>query len=176
MPLLAAKNAALVVIDFQAKLMPAIHDGDTVLLNAGRLAEAARLLDVPAVLTEQYPRGLGATVPALADVAPAITKMSFDACAEPAFLEAVAGDSELVICGCEAHVCVGQTVLTLLEHRRRVVVVADAIGSRVPLSREIALQRMANHGAEIVTTEMVLFEWLRSAEHPQFRTVSKLIR
>ena len=176
MPLLSAGNAMLVVIDFQAKLMPAIHDGETVLLNAGRLAEAARLLDVPAVLTEQYPRGLGATVPALAEVAPAVTKMSFDACAEPAFLEAVAGDRELVVCGCEAHVCVGQTVLTLLEHRRRVVVVADAIGSRVPLSREIALQRMASHGAEIVTTEMVLFEWLRSAEHPQFRTVSKLIR
>ena len=176
MPLLAAKNAMLVVIDFQAKLMPAIHDGETVLLNAGRLAEAARLLDVPAVLTEQYPRGLGATVPALADVAPAIAKMSFDACAEPAFLEAVAGDRELVVCGCEAHVCVGQTVLTLLEHRRRVVVVADAIGSRAPQSRAIALKRMASHGAEIVTTEMVLFEWLRSAEHPQFRTVSKLIR
>ena len=176
MPLLAAKNAMLVVIDFQAKLMPAIHDGETVLLNAGRLAEAARLLDVPAVLTEQYPRGLGATVPALADIAPAITKMSFDACAEPAFLEAVAGDRELVVCGCEAHVCVGQTVLTLLEHRRRVVVVADAIGSRAPQSRAIALKRMASHGAEIVTTEMVLFEWLGSAEHPQFRTVSKLIR
>lgn len=176
MPLLAAKHAMLVVIDFQAKLMPAIHDGEAVLLNAGRLAEAARLLGVPAVLTEQYPRGLGPTVPALAGVAPAVTKMSFDACGEPAFLEAVAGDRELVICGCEAHVCVGQTVLTLLEHRRRVVVVADAIGSRVPQSREIALQRMASHGAEIVTTEMVLFEWLRSAEHPQFRTVSKLIR
>ena len=176
MPLLSAGNAMLVVIDFQAKLMPAIHDGEAVLLNAGRLAEAARLLDVPAVLTEQYPRGLGATVPALADVASAVTKMSFDACAEPAFLEAVTGDRELVVCGCEAHVCVGQTVLTLLEHRRRVVVVADAIGSRAPRSREIALQRMASHGAEIVTTEMVLFEWLRSAEHPQFRTVSKLIR
>ncbi len=176
MPLLSAKNAMLVVIDFQAKLMPAIHDGETVLLNAGRLAEAARLLDVPAVLTEQYPRGLGPTVPALAEVARPVTKMSFDACAEPAFLEAVVGDRELVICGCEAHVCVGQTVLTLLEHRRRVVVVADAIGSRAPQSREIALQRMASHGAEIVTTEMVLFEWLRSAEHPQFRTVSKLIR
>lgn len=176
MPLLSAKNAMLVVIDFQAKLMPAIHGGESVLLNAGRLAEAARLLDVPAVLTEQYPRGLGLTVPALADVGQPVIKMSFDACAEPAFLEAVAGDRELVICGCEAHVCVGQTVLTLLEHRRRVVVVADAIGSRAPQSREIALSRMASHGAEIVTTEMVLFEWLRSADHPQFRTVSKLIR
>ncbi|MCO5090820.1 isochorismatase family protein [Bosea sp. (in: a-proteobacteria)] len=176
MPLLTMNNAMLVVIDIQEKLLPAIHDGETMLLNAGRLAEAARLLDVPMVRTEQYPRGLGATVPALAEAGPAIAKMSFDACAEPAFLEAVAGDRELVVCGCEAHVCVGQTVMTLLEHRRRVVVVADAIGSRAPRSLETALSRMARHGAEIVTTEMVLFEWLRSAEHPQFKPISKLIR
>lgn len=176
MPLLAARNAMLVIIDFQGRLMPAIHAGEKVLLNAGRLVEAARLLDVPAVLTEQNPRGLGTTVPELAGAGPVVTKMSFDACAEPAFLDVIAGDRELVVCGCEAHVCVGQTVLTLLAHRRRVIVVADAIGSRAPESREIALSRMASHGAEIVTTEMVLFEWLRSAEHPQFRPVSKLIR
>ena len=176
MPLLSAGNAMLVIIDFQARLMPAIHAGDKALLNAGRLVEAARLLDISVILTEQNPRGLGATVPELAGAGPVVTKMSFDACAEPAFLNAVAGDRELVVCGCEAHVCVGQTVLTLLEHRRRVIVVADAIGSRAPESREIALRRMAGHGAEIVTTEMVLFEWLRTAEHPQFRPVSKLIR
>lgn len=176
MPLLAAGNATLVVIDFQARLMPAIHAGDKVLLNAGRLVEAARLLAVPAVLTEQNPRGLGPTVPELAGVGPVVAKMSFDACGEPAFLEAVAGDRELVVCGCEAHICVGQTVLSLLEHRRRVVVVADAIGSRAPESGAVALARMAAHGAEIVTTEMVLFEWLRTAGHPQFRPVSKLIR
>ena len=176
MPLLVARNAMLVVIDFQGRLMPAIHAGDKVLLNAGRLVEAARMLGVPAIVTEQNPRGLGPTVPELAGAGPVVTKMSFDACGEPAFLEAVAGNHELVVCGCEAHVCVGQTVLTLLDNRRRVVVVADAIGSRVPESREIALSRMASHGAEIVTTEMVLFEWLRSAEHPQFRPVSKLIR
>lgn len=176
MPLLAAGNAMLVVIDFQARLMPAIHAADGVLLNAGRLVEAARLLDVPTLLTEQNPRGLGPTVPELAGAGPVIAKMSFDACAEPAFLDTVAGDRELVICGCEAHVCVGQTVLSLLEHRRRVAVVADAIGSRAPESRELAIRRMAGHGAEVVTTEMVLFEWLRSAEHPQFRTISKLIR
>jgi nicotinamidase-related amidase len=127
-------------------------------------------------MTEQYPRGLGTTVPALAGSGPAIAKTSFDACAEPAFLETVAGDRELVVCGCEAHVCVGQTVLTLLEYRRRVVVVADAIGSRAPQSLEIALGRMAGHGAEIVTTEMVLFEWLRGAGHPRFKPISKLIR
>lgn len=176
MPLITAENAMLIVIDLQARLMPAIHDGERVLLNASRLAEAARLLSIPLLITEQNPRGLGPTVPELADAGPVITKMSFDACGEPTFQDAVAGAGALVICGCEAHVCVGQTVLSLREQGRRVVVAADAIGSRVPESREIALRRMAEHGAEIVTTEMVLFEWLRTAEHPQFRPVSKLIR
>ncbi len=176
MPLVNAEKAMLVIIDFQARLMPAIHQGERVLLNAVRLVEAARLLAVPAILTEQNPRGLGATVPELAGAGPAIAKISFDACGEPAFVEAIAEAREIVICGCEAHVCVGQTVLGLRAEGRRVVVAADAIGSRAPESREIALRRMAEHGAEIVTTEMILFEWLRSAEHPQFRPVLKLIR
>ena len=176
MPLLNAKTATLVIVDFQSRLMPAIHDGTRMVENAKRLVDAAKLLAVPVLMTEQNPAGLGGTVPELADAGPVITKMSFDSCAEPAFLEALAGDGELVLCGCEAHVCVGQTVLSLLEHKRRVVVVLDAIGSRAPESKEVALRRMERHGAEIVTTEMVVFEWLRTAAHPQFRPVSKLIR
>jgi nicotinamidase-related amidase len=176
MSLLSAKSATLVIVDFQSRLMPAIHDGARLVANAHRLVEAARLLTVPILMTEQNPAGLGGTVPELADSGPVITKMSFDSCAEPAFLEALAGDGELVLCGCEAHVCVGQTVLSLLEHKRRVIVVQDAIGSRAPESKEVAVRRMERHGAEIVTTEMVVFEWLRTAAHPQFRQVSKLIR
>lgn len=176
MPLLNAKNAVLLVIDLQERLMPAIHDGERVVAHAAHLGEAARLLDVPVVVTEQNPAKLGPTVPALAGAAPAIAKMSFDACAEPAVLEALGGDRELVICGCEAHVCVAQTAMTLLEYRRRVVVVQDAVGSRMPNSHAVAISRLAAHGAEIVTTEMVLFEWLRTAAHPQFRAISKLIR
>lgn len=176
MPLLNPKAATLVIIDFQARLMPAIEDGDRLVANARRLVDAAGLLRVPVLMTEQNPAGLGATVPELAGAGPAIAKMSFDSCAEPAFLEALAGDRELVICGCEAHVCVGQTVLSLLEHRRRVVVVQDAIGSRARESKDVAIRRMERHGAEIVTTEMVVFEWLRTAAHPQFRAAAKLIR
>lgn len=176
MPLISASNSRLVIVDFQLRLMPAIHDGARILANARRLVDAAALLAVPVLLTEQNPAGLGVTVPELADSGRIVTKMSFDSCAEPAFLEALAGDDELILCGCEAHVCVGQTVLSLLEHKRRVVVVQDAIGSRVPESKEVALRRMEHHGAEIVTTEMVVFEWLRSAEHPQFRAAVKLIK
>ncbi len=176
MPLISAANARLVVIDIQGRLMPAIHESERVVANARRLADAARMLARPILMTEQNPEKLGGTVPELAKAGPVLAKMSFDSCAEPAFLDALVGDDDLVICGCEAHVCVAQTVLTLLEHRRRVFVVADAIGSRAPESKEVAIRRMERHGAEMVTTEMVVFEWLRSASHPQFRDVSKLIR
>jgi nicotinamidase-related amidase len=171
-----ANRSRLVVIDFQARLMPAIHDGARLLANAGRLVAAAKLLELPIVMTEQNPAGLGATVPELADAAPAIAKMSFDACATPDFIEAIAGDDDLILCGCEAHVCFGQTALSLLEHKRRVLVVQDAVGSRLPESKEVSLQRLARNGAEIVTTEMVVFEWLRTAEHPQFRAALALVK
>lgn len=176
MPLISATNARLVVIDIQGRLMAAIHDSERVIANARRLAEAARMLERPILMTEQNPEKLGGTVAELAEAGPVVAKISFDSCAEPAFLEALGGDDDLVVCGCEAHVCVAQTVLTLLEHRRRVFVVQDAIGSRAPESKDVAIRRMERHGAELVTTEMVVFEWLRSASHPQFRDASKLIR
>lgn len=176
MPLMDARNAQLVLIDIQERLMPAIDRSERVVAHALKLVEVARLLGVPIVATEQSPGKLGRTLAGIGDVGRALPKTSFDACAEPTFLEAVLGDRELVVAGCEAHVCVLQTVLTLLAHRRRVVVVQDAVGSRAAESREAALSRMAAHGAEIVTTEMVLFEWLRTADHPRFKAMSTLIR
>lgn len=176
MPLISPSQATLVIIDVQARLMPAIHDGGRVLENARRLVDAAGLLGLPLLMTEQNPDGLGGTVPELAGSGPVIRKMSFDSCAEPAFLAALAGERDLVVCGCEAHVCVLQTVITQLSFRRRVYLVQDAVGSRREESKSVAITRMQRHGAEIVTTEMVVFEWLRSASHPQFRPVSKLIR
>ncbi|MFA6032048.1 MAG: isochorismatase family protein [Myxococcota bacterium] len=177
MPLLDASQARLVVIDVQARLMPAIHDGARIVANARRLVYAASLLDIPILTTEQNPDGLGETLPELTGYGPVVAKMSFDACAEPDFLAALPDDDEeLVLCGCEAHVCLGQTALGLLALGRRVIVVQDAVGSRVPESKEVALRRLERHGAEIFTTEMVVFEWLRSAEHPQFRAVLKLVK
>jgi len=176
MPLLNAARSTLVIVDFQARLMPAIDDGPHLVANAQRLVAAAGLLAVPVVMTEQNPAGLGGTIPELAGAGPVVSKMSFDACAEPAFLEMLAGDGQLVLCGCEAHVCLGQTALSLLAYRRRVAVVQDAAGSRQPASKEAALRRLERHGAEIVTTEMVIFEWLRSAADPRFREVLKLVK
>ena len=172
-------QSTLVMIDLQERLMPAIHDNEAVAGNARRLAQAAKLLDVPVIGTAQYPAGLGPNVAdlhALCDTV--IAKNDFDACGEPAFMAApdAAGRADLIVAGCEAHVCVLQTVLGLLRHKRRVRLVADAIGSRLPLNKAIAIGRAKAAGAELVTTEMVLFEWMRSSEHPRFREVLRLIK
>ena len=176
--LLTAETAVVLLIDLQERLVPAIHDGETMVARAARLAEAARLLDVPIRATEQYPAGLGSTVPALADYPQSVlAKTTFSAVADPGFAELLpAGVSEIIVAGCEAHVCVLQTVLGLLPRGRRVLMVADAVGSRDPADRAAAIDRARQHGAEIVTSEMVLFEWLRDARHPKFREVQKLLK
>jgi len=176
--LLTAESAVLVIIDMQERLMPAIHDGDTVVARAVRLAEASRLLDVPIRATEQYPAGLGPTVPPLADYPQAtLAKTAFSAVADPGFHDLMPGGvSQIIVAGVEAHVCVLQTVLGLLPGGHRVLLVADAVGSRHPDDRDAAIARARQHGAEIVTSEMVLFEWLRDSQHPKFREVQKLLK
>ena len=179
MPTLKPETCSLLVVDFQTRLMPAIDAGETAVKNTGRLLDAAAMLEVPVLATEQNAKGLGATVPALmAKLSPAqiIAKMSFDACRTPGFVGCLADPPRIVVTGCEAHVCVLQTVLGLLQLGRKVYVVADAIGSRTAANKEAALRRMQRHGAEIVTTEMVIFEWLGSADHPKFREAVALIK
>jgi nicotinamidase-related amidase len=176
--LLTADGAVLLLIDLQERLVPAIYNGEVVVARAVRLAEAARLLDVPVRATEQYPAGLGPTVPPLAAYPQAVlAKTTFSAAEDPGFSGLLpAGTSEIVVAGCETHVCVLQTVLGLLGRGRRVLLAADATGSRHPDDRTAALDRARQHGVEIVTSEMVLFEWLRDARHPKFREVQKLLR
>ena len=171
------RASTLVLIDFQAKLVPAIDEAASAVANARRLKEAAAMLDVPTVFTEQNAKRLGPTVPELAPAPSLIAhKMTFDACGGPDFLPRLTEGHAIVVTGCEAHVCVLQTVLSLLEDGRRVFVVGDATGSRRAESKETALRRMERHGADVVTTEMVLFEWLKTAEHPRFREIAALIR
>lgn len=170
-------QSLLLVIDFQSKLMPVIHGGESAVRNASRLIEAAKLIDIPRLFTEQNPKGLGATVTELpVEEDRLVHKQFFDACREDGFLDRLPADADVVVVGCEAHVCVQQTVLGLLAASRKVYLVRDAIGSRAPENKEAAVQRMARHGAEIVTTEMVVFEWLQTAEHPQFRPAVALIK
>jgi len=175
---LAAPDCALLLIDLQQRLMPVITDGDGVVMNATRLAEAAHLLDVPIVATEQNPEGLGPTVAVLAKHPRRIMrKTCFDGTRETAFADFLpSARSTLVVAGCEAHVCVLQTVLGLLSRGARVALVRDAVGSRRAENRDAAIERARAHGAELVTTEMVIFEWLEASDHPRFREALRLVK
>lgn len=177
MKTLDRSTSQLLVIDIQGRLMPVIDRADTVIRNTRRLLDAAAIFDMPVLFTEQYPKGLGPTVPeVLVPEARIVAKMSFDACRTEGFLESLSDRSDIVVAGCEAHVCVLQTVLGLLSGGRRVIVVEDALGARQEASKAAALSRMARCGAEIVTTEMVVFEWLETATHPRFKEVVALIK
>jgi nicotinamidase-related amidase len=171
-----SKRSVLLVIDFQSRLMPAIHEGEMAVRNASRLIDAAKLFGIPRLFTEQNAKGLGSTVDDLpVEKDWLVHKQFFDACREDGFLERIPTGAHAIVAGCESHVCVQQTVLGLLEASRKTYVVRDALGSRRPEDKETAIRRMERHGAEIVTTEMVMFEWLRTAEHPQFRRAIGLI-
>ncbi len=175
---LNSDDSVLLIVDLQTRLMPSINGREAMVANARRLIDAAALVRVQHLFTEQNIKGLGPTVTEVAPEEPSLIthKMTFDAVRTPGFLERLPTEAAIVVAGCEAHVCVLQTVLGLLELGRRVFVVRDALGSRREESKETALRRMERHGAEIVTTEMVVFEWLGSAEHPRFREALALVK
>jgi isochorismatase family protein len=165
----------------QEKLAPAMADPAGVIRNSGVLLQAAARLGIPAVVSEQYPQGLGPTVPELRALAPdpaRIAKLSFSCAADPALQQQIkaAQRSLIVIAGLEAHVCVLQSALGFQQAGYQIVVVADAISSRTAANREVALQRLRENGVEVATTEMVLFEWLGQAGTPEFKEVSRLIK
>jgi len=174
-------RSLLLAIDFQTKLAPAIHEGPAAIARARRLLEIARILEVPRLASEQYPQGLGPTVPELAELfaeQEIVAKLTFSAAREPAFLAAVeaSGRRQLVVTGTEAHVCVLQTAMVLHQEGYEVFLVADAVGSRTPENRSLALQRMRAAGIAVVSAEMVAFEWLGRAGDEAFRTVLPLIK
>lgn len=170
MPLLSAGSSVLCVIDLQERLMPAISGAPDVLENAARLIKAAARLDVGVTTTEQDPAKLGPTVEPIAALLPV------PAVAKSTFAADLAFSSTVVACGCEAHVCVQSTLLALRASGHEVAVVADAVGSRSPHDRDAAVARMRDHGVDVVTTEMVVFEWLGSSGNPAFREVLQLIK
>jgi nicotinamidase-related amidase len=171
-------ECTLLLIDLQARLMPAIRDGDAVVRRCVQLATAARELGIHVIGTEQNPAGLG---PLVAEIAPlcetTLIKFHFSAPAEEGFLQRLpAGRDTLVVAGCEAHVCVFQTVAGLIESGRAVKWVADAVGSRHPHDRLSATERARALGADVVTTEMVIFEWLGTSQHAKFDRLLQLVR
>lgn len=174
---MSAADTTLILIDLQARLMPAIERGEVVLGRCAVLARAARILGIPVVATEQNPNGLGPTVPALAGlVERTVAKTSFDGAADGLVDAIPPSRRRLVVAGCETHVCVLQTVLGLRARGFDVALAADAAGSRRAEDRAAAIERMRRHGAEIVTSEMAVFEWLRRSDHPNFRELLALVR
>ncbi|WP_448204760.1 hydrolase [Azospirillum sp. sgz302134] len=179
--LLSSERSVLLVVDVQERLMPAILESARVARNVGILLKAAKALDVPVLATEQYPKGLGPTVEPLRDLLPpdsVVEKITFSCTGEPAFLDRLAriGRDQIVLCGAEAHVCVLQTALSLAAMGRTVALAADATSSRAASNLDLAIARMRGHGVEIVSTEMVVFEWMERAGTPSFKAVSALIK
>jgi nicotinamidase-related amidase len=175
-------QVALVVVDVQEKLVPAMNSrvsGDLV-QNVGLLLEGFEALDLPVIATEQYSKGLGHTIDKLkaATSQSCIEKTSFSCCGEPNFMEALekTGAKQILLVGMEAHVCVLQTLLELIDHGYVVHLVKDAICSRFKTDFETAVATADAAGAVITTTETALFQLVGGAKHPGFKTVSKLAR
>ena len=182
MPRLRPEDALLLVIDMQEKLQPLIHDDARVRRAAAVLAEGCRLLGVPVFVTEQYPKGLGPTVPELRGAVEAaggtLEKTSFSCLGDASIAARVqaSGRRDVLLAGVEAHVCVLQTALDLLDAGHRVHVVEDAVGSRTAENKEVGVWRARRHGADPASVESVLFELMGDARHPRFKDVQRLVK
>jgi nicotinamidase-related amidase len=180
MSLLKGHRTALVLVDYQQRLLPAIHGGQRAVDEALLLARVARELGIVVIGTEQNPAGLGPNVAAVREACDTtLTKMHFNACLD-GLVEALRAREpalrQVVVAGCEAHVCLLQTALGLQQHALEVAVVASACGSRSPADHALAMQRLAQAGAVIVSPEMVAFEWLATCEHANFKAVLTLLK
>ena len=179
--LIRRDDSLLLLVDLQEKLAPAIFEGERVIANSVRLLEGARQLGVPAFVSEQYVRGLG---PSVAEIRSAATDAHFfekthcSCAAEPGVIDMLraARRPQVILTGTETHVCVLQTAFGLLGAGFEVFLVADAASSRTPENRSAAIERMRAAGIQIVTSEMVLFEWLHAAGTDEFRRLLPLIK
>ena len=180
---LSPESSLLVVIDVQERLLPAIQNRQQILFNVRRLLEGTRLLGIPVVVSEQYPQGLGNTVKELTPYVPegtvVLSKKSFSIYDDESIRSEIESRKrpQIILCGIEAHVCVLQSAFDILRaggHEMWIVV--DAIGSRFAGDQEMALRRFETSGMVLTTTESLLFEWCRSADHPQFKEISRLVK
>lgn len=180
--MLKVEDTAIVLIDLQGKLARMVHESETLLDQMTKLVKGAKVLGVPIIWMEQYPQGLGSTLNPVRELLEAtntpISKMVFSACSNEAFQEAERKieAKNYLVAGIEAHICVYQTVQGLLQQGRYTEIVTDAISSRTLENKEVAIQKMTSLGAEVTSVEMALFELMGTAEHPQFKTVSQIIK
>lgn len=177
------ENCQAMIIDVQEKLSPHIYRYNDILKKTLILIQGLQVLDIPILLNEQYPEGLGRTVPEIMAVldttkSKTIEKVTFSACDNDETWNYLAQQNRIsvLVFGVEAHVCVMQTVLDLLDNGMQPVVIADAIGSRSAYDRRQAIRRMRRAGAVITTTEAILFELCRSSKDPVFKAISQLVK
>ncbi len=176
-----SNNVAALVIDFQERIFPAIHEHEKLLRNVPILLEGLKVLDIPIFVTEQYVKGLGPTVPEIAcclEGIERIEKSSFSCCDEPRFSLALAnsGKDFVIVCGIESHVCVLQTVIDLKQHGYNPIVVEDCISSRKESDKRTALDRMRHEGVILTSYEAILFELLRFSGGETFKAISRLVK
>ena len=179
--LLTTDSTALLVIDIQERLFPVMHDKEKLLRNVVKLIKGARVLEIPILLTEQYPKGLGPTLPEIKELLPdvkPIEKVSFNCCDEEAFCKALEAlkRKQVLIAGIEAHICVYQTAMALARAGYEVQVVGDCVASREPENKLVALFKMGAAGVSPTTTEMALFELLKVAKGDKFKQISKIVK
>jgi nicotinamidase-related amidase len=179
--MLEIQDCCLVVVDVQGKLAQLVVDKEALFKHIRILIQAAKILSIPVLWCQQVPEALGPTVPEIAELltgcAP-IDKATFSCCGQEQFnaeLNAL-GREQVLLCGIETHVCIYQTAMDLMEGGLDVTIIADAASSRAERNRQIALNRLAAEGAHVSSTEMVLFELLKTAKHPQFKDIAKLIK
>lgn len=179
--MLDTSNSLLLVIDIQDRLVASL-DKDVIVTRVGKLVDAANILEVPVVLSEQYPKGLAHTVPLISsklkEGTPVVEKTSFSLLREEGFLDRIKayGKKQIVICGIETHICVHQTAEELINAGFEVVVAKDACASRSKYEFKQGIEAMHDNGAKISCVEIILFEWLRGAKHPKFKEVQALIK
>lgn len=179
--MLNLEDIVLVIVDIQGKLAHSMHEKALLFGNLQKIIEGAIILEIPIIVTEQYPEGLGPTVPEIAHLVPGIqpiSKRSFSCCGNERFMQALRGTNrkQILIAGIEAHICVVQTTMDLLNLGYEVQVVADAVSSRVASNKEIALEKMKAGGACLTSTEMALFELLRTAEDAKFKEILRIVK
>lgn len=178
--LMKRQDSLLLVIDVQEHLAPVMESPREVINNCSRLIKTARELGVPFLITEQYPQGLGATMidlrQAAGEGAEYLPKLEFSCVQNQAILDKIkaSGRHQIVICGLESHICVTQTALELKNLGFEIFVVTDAVSSRRALEAVVAFQRLAVHGVDVVSAEMVVYEWLGRAGTPEFKSLSKV--
>ncbi len=175
--LIQQDNSCLLVVDIQGKLVPAVADNETMIKHSKWLIEVATILDIPLLTSEQYPQGLGGTIEEIDQLLPSDGKMEkihFSCASDNSCLEKINSSqrNQIVIIGMEAHVCVMQTAFGLKDAGKEVYIVADAVGSRNPADKDLALQRMREYGIHIVSREMVAFEWMQKSGTAEFRKIS----